>query len=67
VDVSYFRDRDGAEVDATVKHARHLALVRDKLGERFTTGLVTHAGPQTLPLGDRLWAVPVGASWRSER
>jgi hypothetical protein len=87
VDLSYFRDRDGAEVDLivedrrsgqlagieiklsstpTVRHARHLAMLRDKLGDRFTTGLVIHAGPQTLPLGDRLWAVPVSALWRTD-
>jgi predicted AAA+ superfamily ATPase len=87
VDLSYFRDRDGAEVDLIVedrrsgelagieikltstptsRHARHLAMLRDKLGDRFKTGLVIHAGPQTLPLGDRVWAVPVSALWRSD-
>ncbi|HEX5400845.1 MAG TPA: ATP-binding protein [Pseudonocardiaceae bacterium] len=86
VDLSYFRDRDGAEIDLivedrrtgelagleikltgtpTVRHAKHLMMLRDRLGERFTTGLVVHAGSQTLPLGDRIWAVPVAALWRS--
>jgi predicted AAA+ superfamily ATPase len=88
VDLSYFRDRDGAEVDLiaedrrtgevagieikltstpTARHARHLMMLRDKLGDRFTTGLVVHAGPRALPIGDRLWAVPVSALWRSDR
>jgi predicted AAA+ superfamily ATPase len=87
VDLSYFRDRDGAEVDLIVedrrsgelagleikltgtpvgRHARHLVALRDKLGDRFKTGLVIHAGRQTLPLGDRIWAVPVSALWRSD-
>jgi uncharacterized protein len=87
VDLSYFRDRDGAEVDLivedrrtselagieikltstpTARHAKHLAMLRDKLGSTFTTGLVIHAGSQTLPLGERLWAVPVSALWRSD-
>jgi predicted AAA+ superfamily ATPase len=87
VDLSYFRDRDGAEVDLivedrrtgelagleiklsstpTARHAKHLMMLRDKLGSRFTTGLVVHAGSQTLPLGDRIWAVPVSALWRSD-
>ena len=87
VDLSYFRDRDGAEVDLivedrrsgelagleikltatpTARHARHLVALRDKLRDRFTTGLVIHAGSQILPLGDRLWAVPVSALWRSD-
>jgi predicted AAA+ superfamily ATPase len=47
----------------TARHARHLALVRDRLGARFRNGLVIHAGAQTLPLGERIWAVPVSALW----
>jgi predicted AAA+ superfamily ATPase len=39
---------------------RHL---RDKLGDRFAAGVVVHTGPDTLPFGDRLWAVPVSALW----
>lgn len=87
VDLSYFRDRDGAEVDLivedrrsgelagleikltatpTARHARHLMALRDRLGDRFTIGLVIHAGSQILPLGERLWAVPVSALWRSD-
>lgn len=73
VDLSYFRDRAGAEVDLiaedrrtgelagleikltstpSVRHARHLITLRDRLGKRFTTGHVVHAGSQTLPLGE---------------
>ncbi len=39
---------------------RHL---RDRLGERFGAGIVVHTGPDTLPFGDRLWAVPISALW----
>lgn len=49
----------------TARHARRLAVARDRLGPRFRTGLVVHAGSQTLPLGDRMWAVPVSAVWGS--
>jgi uncharacterized protein len=49
------------------RHARQLASLRDNLGERFTVGLVVHAGKQILPLGPRLWAVPVTALWRAEQ
>lgn len=87
VDLSYFRDRDGAEVDLivedrrtselagleikltstpTTRHAKHLMALRDKLGSRFVVGLVVHAGTQTLSLGERIWAVPVSALWRSD-
>jgi predicted AAA+ superfamily ATPase len=39
---------------------RHL---RDRLGKRFRAGVVVHTGPDTLPFGDRLWAVPISALW----
>jgi predicted AAA+ superfamily ATPase len=51
----------------TERHARHLATLRDGLGDRFTVGLVVHAGRQILPLGPRLWAVPTPTLWRSDR
>jgi uncharacterized protein len=47
-------------------HARHLAMLRDRLGDGFTVGLVIHAGEKVVPLGERLWAVPVTALWRSD-
>jgi predicted AAA+ superfamily ATPase len=50
----------------TERHARHLATLRDRLGSRFTVGLVVHAGRQLLPLGERLWAVPVATLWRDD-
>lgn len=50
----------------TARHAQHLVTLRDRLGARFRTGLVVHAGAQLLPLGDRIWAVPVSALWRSD-
>jgi uncharacterized protein len=40
-----------------------LEYLRDRLGERFCAGAVLHTGPQTLPFGDRLWALPVSALW----
>jgi uncharacterized protein len=43
--------------------ARHLAYVRDRVGERFVTGVVLHTGQQRLALGDRLVAVPVSELW----
>lgn len=57
----------GIEVKASltprVEHARHLALLRDRLGASFGIGVVLHLGSAVLPLGDRLWAVPVPALW----
>jgi len=50
----------------TVRDARHLTLLRERLGDRFAVGVVVHAGTQTLSLGERLWAVPVTTLWRSD-
>ncbi|MGH3852830.1 MAG: ATP-binding protein [Pseudonocardiaceae bacterium] len=88
VEVSHFRDRDGAEIDLVVedrrsaavagievkltstplaRHARHLARMRERLGARFSVGLVVHAGRVTLPLGAGIWAVPISALWRHDQ
>lgn len=42
---------------------RGLAALRDKLGDRFTLGVLLYSGPQPLPFGDRLWALPFSALW----
>ncbi|MGH2852293.1 MAG: ATP-binding protein [Solirubrobacteraceae bacterium] len=49
---------------ATASDARGLRLLRDKLGERFRTGIVVYSGEHTLPLDDRIWAVPVSGLWQ---
>ncbi len=43
---------------------RGLVKLRDAAGSRFASGVVIHAGEQTLPLGDRLWAVPISGLWQ---
>jgi uncharacterized protein len=69
VDLILERGRDlvAVEVKATSTpsptHAKHLALLRDRVGERFRCGIVLHTGTQQLRLGDRLFAVPVSALW----
>lgn len=47
----------------TPSDARHLAWLRDELGERFMTGVVLHTGPATFELGDRLIATPISTLW----
>jgi uncharacterized protein len=42
---------------------RALEKLRDACGERFRAGVVIYTGERTLPLGDRLWAVPVSGLW----
>ena len=59
----------GVEVKsgATVRAADFAGLVRlrDRLGQRFRSGVVIHTGERTLPFGDRLWALPLPALWTS--
>ncbi|MBI5363933.1 MAG: ATP-binding protein [Planctomycetes bacterium] len=43
--------------------ARHLAWLRDHLGERFVAGVVLHTGPKTFELGDRIVAAPISTLW----
>jgi len=40
-----------------------MAKIRDARGEDFRAGFLIHAGAQTVPLDDRLWAVPISALW----
>jgi len=50
----------------TERHAKTLAVFRDRFGPRSTVGLVIHTGAHTLPLGERLWAVPISTPWRDD-
>lgn len=45
------------------RDARHLAWLRDELGDRFHAGLVLHTGPSIYPLDDRIFAVPIASLW----
>ena len=57
----------GVEVKAsatpTKRDFRGLTELRDSRGEKFRAGVVIHCGEQTLPFGERMWAVPVSALW----
>lgn len=45
--------------------ARHLAWLRDQLGDRFLAGAVLHTGPGSYRLGDRVFALPIASIWQS--
>jgi predicted AAA+ superfamily ATPase len=45
------------------KDLRAMERLRDSRGERFKAGVVIYTGAQTIPLGRRLWAVPVCGLW----
>lgn len=57
----------GIEVKASatprVRDAAGLGLLRERLGDRFRLGIVLHLGQESLPLGDRLSAVPLAGLW----
>ena len=57
----------GIEIKAhsapTTAHARHLAWLRDQMGDRFKVGAVLHTGPARFRLGDRIEAIPICALW----
>ncbi len=42
---------------------RPLEKLREARGSRFKAGVVLYTGEQTVPLGDRLWAVPISGLW----
>jgi uncharacterized protein len=57
----------GVEVKAAIhvdeRDFRHLAYLRDRLGDRFTNGIVFHCGTEPLRWGDRLVSLPISALW----
>ncbi len=48
---------------AAAADARGLRLLRDRLGRRFRAGVIVYQGEHTLPIDDRIWAVPVSGLW----
>lgn len=57
----------GVEIKAarTVNRAdfHGLEFLREKLKGRFALGVLLYTGPEVLPFGDRLWAMPHSALW----
>lgn len=57
----------GLEITATAApsrdDARHLAWLRDQLGDRFVAGAVVNTGRWIFPLAERITAVPIAALW----
>lgn len=57
----------GVEVKAgaapTKSDAKHLAWLRDQVGDRFVAGVVLHTGPRVFQLEDRIIAAPIASLW----
>lgn len=64
------REIVGIEVKATTtvtgRHFRGLEHLREKTGDRFIAGVVLHTGPQAIPFGDRMWALPIASLWKAD-
>ncbi|MCX8006993.1 MAG: ATP-binding protein [Coriobacteriia bacterium] len=65
-------DRSGRVVGIEVKASatlgasdtRGLKALAHAAGPRFHRGIVLHLGSTTVPLGDRIWAMPIEGLWR---
>jgi len=53
-----------AAATATASDARGLRLLRDRLGARFKAGIIVYSGEHTLPINERIWAVPISGLWQ---
>ena len=62
------RDLIAFEVKASAapdrEAGRHLAWLRDRIGERFLHGVVFHTGPATFELSERISALPICSLWK---
>ncbi len=42
---------------------RVIKKLRDRRSDRFKAGVLLYTGSQTIPLGERIWAVPISGLW----
>jgi predicted AAA+ superfamily ATPase len=52
-----------ADSTATADDARHLAWLREEIGERFVAGVVLHTGARIYEVGERIVAAPIASIW----
>ncbi len=52
-----------ADAAPKAKDTRHLAWLRDELGNRFIAGVLLHTGPRIYRLEDRIIAAPISTLW----
>lgn len=48
---------------ASADDAKHLAWLREEIGERFVAGVVLHTGARTYEVGERIVAAPIASIW----
>jgi len=52
-----------ADAAPGARAARHLAWLRDRIGDRFVRGVLFHTGPLPFEVSDRIVALPICALW----
>jgi predicted AAA+ superfamily ATPase len=52
-----------ADAAPSFADARHLAWLRDQLGDRFALGIVLHTGPRPFKIDDQIMAAPISTLW----
>lgn len=52
-----------ASAAPTRSDAKHLAWLRDQIGDRFVAGVVFHTGPMAFQMEDRIIAAPIACLW----
>ncbi|MGH2596903.1 MAG: ATP-binding protein [Actinomycetota bacterium] len=52
-----------ADAGPKAESGRHLAWLRERLGERFVGGVVLHTGPRVYALDERIIAAPICTLW----
>lgn len=56
-----------ADAAPRAEDVRHLAWLRDEIGDRFVAGVLFHTGPRVFRLGERITAAPISTLWGSSR
>jgi uncharacterized protein len=52
-----------ASATISARDTRPLSKLRDRRGTSFRAGFIVYTGDRTIPLSDRIWAVPVSGLW----
>lgn len=71
-EVDFVLERPGGEIvgievkasaDVDGSHFKGLRSLRDAAGPRFLRGIVLYGGPNVVPFGDGMWAMPIQSLW----
>lgn len=52
-----------ASASVSESDVRHLRTLQQRMTDKFVAGVVLYLGDQVLPLGERIWALPISILW----